>query len=75
MAKLDHLKEEIAYLKYWQGIMAVADGSVIGWLVTSSERSRLVIFALAVVALIALSWGVLALHRRIARRIKSTARL
>jgi len=35
MSKLDGLKEELAYLKLWLGIMILTGISLIGWLLTS----------------------------------------
>jgi hypothetical protein len=32
MSELDRLKEQLAYLKFWQGIMVVTDISLVGWL-------------------------------------------
>src|SRR4051812_27177285 len=42
MSQLDHLREEIAYLKFWLGIFVVTDISLAGWLISSPDtRSRL----------------------------------
>ncbi len=35
MSELDHLKEQVAYLKFWQGIVVVTDISLAGWLISS----------------------------------------
>ena len=32
MSELDRLKEQLAYLKFWQGIMVITDISLVGWL-------------------------------------------
>ena len=43
MPQLERLKEQIAYLKFWQGVLVVTDISLIGWLVsnaTSTTRGR-----------------------------------
>lgn len=32
MSKLERLKEQLAYLKFWQGVMVVTDISLVGWL-------------------------------------------
>jgi len=34
MPALDQLKEQVAYLKFWQGIMVVTDISLVGWLIS-----------------------------------------
>jgi len=33
VSELDRLKEQVAYLKFWQGIVVVTDISLGGWLV------------------------------------------
>lgn len=75
MAELDRVREQIAYLKYWQGIMVVTSISLIGWLITAATDAGVGVFALAFVAVIGLVFGVLALHRRIDRRIEYLGRL
>jgi len=69
MAELDRVREQIAYLKYWQGIMVVTDVSLVGWLITVAENPPSRTFTLAAGGVIALSFGILDLHRRIERRI------
>ena len=39
MSELDHLKEEVAYLKFWLGIVVLTDISLAGWLISSSETA------------------------------------
>jgi len=39
MSELDRIKEQIAYLKYWQGVMVVTDISLVGWLITSADSA------------------------------------
>ena len=38
MARLDSVKEQISYLKYWQGIMVVTDITLVGWLLTVPDN-------------------------------------
>ena len=40
MSELDRLKEQLAYLKFWQGIMVVTDISLVGWLVSTADGAR-----------------------------------
>jgi hypothetical protein len=70
MSELDRIKEQIAYLKYWQGIMVITDISVVGWLITSGENANLWLSLLAIVGVVALTFGIIVLHRRIERRIE-----
>jgi hypothetical protein len=48
MPALDQLKEEVAYLKLWQGIMIVTDISLAGWLVCAADTAGRLQFFLAV---------------------------
>jgi 4-hydroxybenzoate polyprenyltransferase len=74
MSELDRVREQIAYLKYWQGIMVVTDISLIGWLMTV-PGPQVGIFALAFGGAIALTCGIYLLHRLIDRRIDELGRL
>ena len=74
MTELDRVREQIAYLKLWQGIMIVTDISLIGWLMTADD-TEIKIFALAFGAAIALTCGIYAIHRLIDRRIDELGRL
>ena len=69
MSELDHLKEEVAYLKFWLGIVVVTAISLTGWLISSSDTAASYTVALAVTGLVLLSAGIVFLHRRIERRI------
>ena len=69
MSELDHLREEVAYLKFWLGIVVVTDISLAGWLLSSSDTAAPYTVFFAVMGLILLSAGIEILHRRIERRI------
>jgi len=69
VSELDHLKEEVAYLKFWLGIVVVTDISLAGWLISSSETAAPYTVFFAVVGLVLLSAGIVFLHRRIERHI------
>lgn len=69
MSELDRIKEQISYLKYWQGVMVVTDISLVGWLITSADSASTRAFALAIAGIIALTLGIVSLHRQIERRI------
>ena len=70
MPELDYLREEIAYLKFWLGIVVVTDVSVAGWLLSSSDTATAYTFSLAVLGLATLTAGIVWLHRRIEVRIR-----
>ena len=69
MSELDRLKEQVAYLKFWQGIMVVTDISLVGWLVSTADGARPLTVALAIVGVFLLTFGIVMLHRQIERRI------
>lgn len=75
MPELDRLKEQLAYLKFWQGIMVVTDISLLGWLVSTADSTRALTVVLAIIGVVALTFGIVVLHRQIERRIDEIGRL
>ena len=75
MSELDRLKEQVAYLRFWQGIMVVTDISLVGWLVSTADGARPLTVALAIVGVFLLTFGIVMLHRQIERRIDHIGRL
>ena len=75
MSELDRLREQIAYLKFWQGIVVVTDISLAGWLISASDTAARLTFALAVAGVVLLSLGIVILHRQIERRIDQIGRI
>jgi hypothetical protein len=71
MSELDVAKEQIAYLKVWLGIPVITDISVFGWPVSSFGAATALLLWGAVIAVVALTAGVLLIHRRIERHIRS----
>ena len=65
MSKLDRLKEQLSYLKFWQGIMVVTDISLVGWLVSTADGTRALTVVLAIIGVVALIFGIVVLHRQI----------
>ena len=66
---IDRLKEDIAYLKFWQGIAVVTDVSLGGWLIAAADAAPFAAFAVAVAGVVFLGVGVILLGRQIGRRI------
>jgi nitrate reductase gamma subunit len=64
------LKERLAYLKLWLGILVVTDLSLIGWLVSHYENAKLLLVVSGITAVIMAAVGTLVLHRRIERHIE-----
>ena len=75
MPELDRLKEQLAYLKFWQGIMVVTDISLLGWLVSTADSTRALTVVLAIIGVVALTFGIVVLHRQVERRIDEIGRL
>ena len=70
MLALDRLKEQVAYLKLWQGIVIVTNISLAGWLASATDTAEGQKILLAVVCVTLLSLGVLVLHLQIVKRIE-----
>ena len=75
MPELDRIKEQLAYLKFWQGVMAVTDISLVGWLVSSADTAATLSVAMAIVGVALLTFGIVVLHRQIEHRIDQIGRL
>ena len=75
MSELDRIKEQLAYLKLWQGIMVVTDISMVGWLVSTADSARPLTIALAIIGVVSLTVGVVILHRQIERRIEQIGKV
>jgi hypothetical protein len=67
--KLERLKEQIGYLKFWQGVVVVTDISVVGWFVSAIDTAPHVRLLVALLAIILLTFGIILLHRQIERQI------
>ena len=75
VSELERLKEQVAYLKLWQGVMVVTDISLVGWLASAADGTRPLLVALAVVAVVLVTVGIVMAHRHIERRIDQIGKL
>ena len=75
MPQLERLKEQIAYLKFWQGVLVVTDISLIGWLVSNAASTTTGTVTLAVISVAFITVGVIVLHRQIERRIEQVGEI
>ncbi len=75
MSELDVAKEQIAYLKFWLGILVVTNISLFTWLLSNvaSADSRLVLGG--GFAAVWFTVGIVLTHRRIKRQIQSLREL
>jgi len=69
MSKIDVAKEQLAYLKFWLGVMVVTDISLVGWLVSSSDAAPMYKVLGAIAAVVAITLSGFRVHRRIERHI------
>jgi hypothetical protein len=74
VSELDGLREEVAYLKFWQGVAVVTAISLIAWLFSSTGAATWLLL-LAFIGAMVLSFTIFALHRRIERRIEQIRKL
>lgn len=65
MSKLDKAKEQIAYLKFWLGVMVVTDISLVGWLISSAGTAPAHKVLAALVAVVVITAAGLAVHHRV----------
>jgi hypothetical protein len=75
MPKLDRLKEEVAYAKFWLGIVVVTDISLVGWLIVAVDEADRLRIVLAVLGIVLLSFGAVVLHREISQRMERIGKL
>jgi len=71
ISELDIPKEQIAYLKFWLGILVVTDISLFGWLLSNVGSANLSLVLGGCFAVVAITLGIVILHRRIKRQIES----
>ena len=71
VSELDVAKEQIAYLKFWLGVMVVTDISLFGWLISNATSTTLQLLVGGCLAVIAITAGIALLHRRIERQIQA----
>ena len=75
MATLDRVREEIAYLKVWQGIAVVGGITLAGWVLSAPESAPPLTYGLAVAGVLLLTLMSLILHRQIHALIALTEKL
>ena len=75
MSELDVAREKIAYLKVWLGILVVTDISTFGWLISNVDTAAALLLWAAIVGVVALTAGIVLLHRQIDRHIQSLRKL
>ncbi|MBL4744683.1 MAG: hypothetical protein JKX87_08660 [Cycloclasticus sp.] len=75
MSQLDIVKETIAYLKFWLGVIVVSDISLVGWLLSNAgETSDLKAYG-AIIGIAIITFSALFVHKRIEHLITSLKEL
>ena len=75
MSKSDKAKEQIAYLKFWLGVMVVTDISLVGWLVSSAGSAPAHKVVSALVAVVVITVAGFVVHRRVERLLDALEEL
>ena len=75
MPELDRLKEQLAYLKFWQGIMVVTEITLVGWLISTPDSANPMLWSIAAAGAVVLGVGIFLVHRQIERRIDQIGKL
>jgi len=70
LAALDRTKEEVAYLRFWQGIVVVTNISLLGWSVSAFDSAPLLTIGLAAAGVLLLTGVAIVLHRQLGRSIE-----
>jgi hypothetical protein len=75
MSKSDKAKEQIAYLKFWLGVMVVTDISLVGWFISSADSAPVHKVIGAIVAVVVITVTGFIVHRRVKRLIDALEEL
>jgi hypothetical protein len=75
MPELDGLKERIAYLKFWLGVVVITDIGLVGWLIAAVDTADALRLLLGIFGVIVLSFSAWVLHQDIDRHMKQIGRL
>jgi len=70
MPELDGLKEELAYVRLWLGMLAVSEISLLGWTTSAVDTAPPRLLSLAIVVIIVLGLVIFVLHHMITSRIE-----
>lgn len=75
MSELNRLKERLAYLRLWLGILLVAEIGLVGWAASGAKTASTALLWFATATALLLGLGIFPLHRQIQRRIEEIGRL
>lgn len=75
MSQIDIVKETIAYLKFWLGVLVVSDISLIGWLLTNAGTAANLKTYGAIIGIAVITISVFFVHKRIEYMISTLKEL
>ncbi len=70
MPKLDGLKEDLAILKFWLGIVVASFLAIIGWLATNYNKSELWIIISSIILLFVFAFIAFLINKKMRKIIK-----
>ena len=62
VSELDVIKERIAYLKVWLGVLVVADITLAGWVVSNLGTPNVLLLIAGMIGVVVLTVGLYLLH-------------
>ncbi len=65
MSETDIVKETIAYLKFWLGVMVVSDITLVGWLLSNAGTSSELKIYGAIIGIAIITVSAFSVHKRI----------
>ena len=70
MSRIEEVREEIAWVKFWLGLAAVAAFGLTGWLVTNYQSAEVFLVWLCTAGIVGLVVGILILNRYGVKKIR-----
>ncbi len=75
MSQIDIVKETIAYLKFWLGVMVISDITLVGWLLSNAGKSSDLKTYGAIIGIAIITISALFVHKRIEHLISTLKEL
>ena len=75
MSELDRVKEQLAYLRFWLGIMVATEIALVGWLISTAIGANATLWFMGAFGAVVLATGIFLVHRQVERRIDQIGKL
>ncbi|WP_424946688.1 hypothetical protein [Candidatus Spongiihabitans sp.] len=75
MPQIAIVKETIAYLKFWLGVLVVSDITLVGWLLTNADAASSLKTYGAIIGITVMTSSALFVHKRIEYMISTLKEL